>query len=120
MKLKIKVTKDILRKSMWCGISEVPSAYEISTNCAIALAVKDVFPNVKVYCLYLHDNSMGLRVWHSLETAAYIRLFDDLINEPEKRLELPEYEFEIELTESVIQAINIDGILKSETLELVQ
>lgn len=41
MKLKIKVTKDILERSKMCSTM-------IGENCAIALAVRDIFPNAWV------------------------------------------------------------------------
>jgi hypothetical protein len=53
MKIKIKVTKDILRKSMMCGVAEsrglTEDKYTSVGNCAIAVAVRDVFPNAHVY-----------------------------------------------------------------------
>jgi len=41
IKMKIKVTKEILKKSMWCGTSA--GRGQIITNCAVALAVRDIF-----------------------------------------------------------------------------
>lgn len=41
MKILIKVTKDILRRSSKCNAS-------ILTSCALALAVREIFPKAKV------------------------------------------------------------------------
>lgn len=40
MKIKIKVTKDILKRSMMCGVNDC----EVSRNCAISLAVREIAP----------------------------------------------------------------------------
>lgn len=118
MKLKIKVTKDVLRESMWCGTPMAKSA-TISDNCAIALAVRDIFPLAQVTPFNIKTNTGNLHPLIYLPGNAkdFIREFDDL--NPDERILLPELEFEIDLPQAVIDAINIDDIVKSETLELI-
>lgn len=117
MKLKIKVTKEVLRKSMFCGTAMAESA-SISDNCAIALAVRDIFPFAQVTPWSIKTNCRLPAIISLPENAKeFIYEFDEL--SPAKRLLLPELEFEIDLPQEVIDAINIDDIVKSETLELV-
>ncbi len=126
-KLNIKVTKDILKKSMMCGTK----AMLISQNCAIALAVREIFPNAGIATDFFHTetDSEGLTTKKSYfiklpqKVTEFIRSFDSLRYKPEKRLDLPELEFEVILPEGYINSINIDEvkeILKnSKTLELI-
>jgi hypothetical protein len=130
--LRIKVTEEIIRKSRFCApSSEMFPGY----NCAIALAVREIFPyawvgtsNIKVYekeldILGMYDlpvpipiGSMNLPV----EAKTFIINFD--VSSPEQRLNLDELEFEIEIPDEIIARINIDEIRKllknSSTLEL--
>lgn len=125
-KLKIKVTKDILRRSMMCGTNTI---YEcVSQNCAIALACREIFPG----CDVGSDGIEGVDViktnyWKirlPSEAGEFISKFDRLVFTPEERLNLPELEFEVELNDDVLACINIDEakeVLKtSETLKLIE
>lgn len=124
MKIKIHITKDILKKSMWCGTTNETSC--VLENCAIALAVRDIFPNAQVSSLYLVFNKLDKENRAKVEllpfTRAYIKLFDNTI--PGNRIHLPEYSFEIEVPEEIIDSIGIDEakriLEKSETLELIE
>lgn len=119
MKILIKVTKDILKKSMYCGVVNNDN---LSKNCAIALAVRDVFPDASIG-LY----TMGLMYGHEMKVPkkmqAFISAFDILDDRPEKRLEMPEMSFELNIPNEVINQIGIGQIYKclseSRTLELV-
>lgn len=119
MKIKIKITKDVLRKSMYCGTDKTISSR--NSSCAFALAIRDIFPNASVDYSFIHPfgrhNASEIRIKHY--QAAYLEVFDSMDSTPKIRLDLPELEFEIDLPQSVIDAINIDDIVKSETLELV-
>lgn len=121
-KLKIKVTKEILEKSKMCGLD----GKTISNSCAIALACQEIFPKCTVSRLYISDQTpFGLnysyRIPINKEIREFIREFDN--SNIKERLNLPEFEFEVELTESYINSINIDEIKEllknSKTLELV-
>jgi len=127
MKLKIKVTKDILEKSKMCGVE---NSMEIPTNCAISLAIRDIFPlaYVQSYYMYfdindvgnaigMHENSVSLPIW----VTDYIQMFDMTL--PDDRPKLPEFEFEISVPDSIIERININEIKtllqNHPTLELI-
>jgi len=140
MNIKIKVTKEILRRSMDCD-------KDMTSNCAIAMAVIDIMPTAEVCtALDADENRLPIEVsGHSdyvicliksekpllfvrtdlpQEACDFIDTFDDL--SPRERLKMPELEFEVELTDEMIDVlpINIDEaisiIQNSETLELVE
>lgn len=124
-KLKIKVTKDILKKSMMCGTDD----QLIVHGCAVALAVREIFPYASVggdtispYMKAMFNPNHMIELPRS--ASCFIADFDRLRLQPEKRLDLPELEFEVSLPQSVIDAVNISELeqtLKtSETLELVK
>jgi hypothetical protein len=138
MKLKIKVTKEILERSAMCGYRDGGPDNIIGQNCAIALAVREIFPTAQVcsnfirerwvpgtleYCLDNPEQTPECGWFIPLPENAkkFIRAFD--IYGPSIRTSLPEIEFEITLTDEVLATINIDQvkeILKSSTtLELV-
>lgn len=116
-KLKITVTKEILRKSMRCG-----EQTNIPESCAIALATRDIFPIAGVGCehiipFYREDHSVRI----PLPKAAidYIKEFDSRINSPLSRLDLPEITFEVEIPDEVIDKIDISKIYEGHpTLQL--
>ena len=114
--LKIKVTKEILRKSMYCG-TELSTKDTVGANCAFALALRDIFP-------YAHVTATGIDFfYHSstdkdllpvdqvklpLEAGNFIFQFDNV--PPPVRLTLPEIEVEISIPDEVINQINIDEL----------
>ena len=110
-KLQINITKDILRKSMYCTNKNAEN------NCAIALAVRDIFPNATIgeESIYFgtHIKTLGkygISSYLPKEATNFIEAFDGLSSTPQVRLELPKISFEIEVPDSVINAINIDEI----------
>jgi hypothetical protein len=121
-KLKIKVTKDILKKSMMCG-TNIPGLNYPPENCAIAIAVREIFPKARVGCVLIYINDSFTNISLPLEASLFINKFDELVENPIERLNLPELEFEITLPESYINSINIDEVKEvlknSETLELI-
>ncbi len=137
MKITIKITKDILKKSMMCG--SYPTDKNIGQNCAIALAIRDIFPDAHIqkykiltnyYCKENILSKRGLATYVEeinilLPDIAsdFIILFDSLRLIPENRLLLPELSFEIEISDELIETIGINEAIeiinKSETLELV-
>lgn len=121
--LKIKVTKEILEKSKYCGGN--------MGSCAIAQAVRDIFPTAIVgfvdMALFSPDikevgNEAWMDFWYkfkhekpkdnhisvSEEMYQFISLFDR--TPEEERPNLPEQEFEINLCDKVIEKINIEEI----------
>src|SRR5580704_16118851 len=95
---KIEVTKQILQRSKDCGIDEIEN---IGQNCAIALALKHIFQDVVVtgefiYPFGIDDNEQWNELKIPLPKIAqdFIRVFDGLCEIPDRRLRLPEFEFE--------------------------
>src|SRR5688572_23200458 len=138
MKLKIKVTKEILQESSNCDTKT-----EGGVNCALARAVRDILPTSSVQqhyilpCLYksIQGGAAGMGVLEGVkkklairttfEMADFIELFDKAT--PKERLEMEEQEFELDLPDWVIDMIgdgNVEEVKKiissSKTLELCQ
>lgn len=122
-KLKIKVTKEILERSMLCGLipdSEINQGY--NQNCAIALATKDIFQDVSVtasnLCVFLNDGYWKIPL--PRQAKSFIRAFDCFMKKPEWRMQMRELEFEIALPDDLIEEIDISSVKKGhKTLELV-
>lgn len=125
MKLTIKITKDVLQRSMMCCVENPLPA---GTNCAVALAVRDVFPaaGVGYAALYVNANDCLYPPYNAIplprKAREFIYEFDRLVSTPQKRLGLPEFSFEIDVPEEVINEIGISEIRQiienSPTLEL--
>ena len=112
--LKITITKDIIRHCKNCGRQNEED--EIGKNCAIALAIKDIFPNVYITNYYIlpfgirHENDNTLKIQLPVIAQQFIKLFDGFYLTPNLRLLLPEFEFDIDIPDAVIEQINIDEI----------
>lgn len=117
MKIKIKVTKEILEASSMCGTL---GAAAPASNCAIALAVRDIFPEARVlyYNIYPWAHIAAIHFPHDMN--GFIRAFD--LMSPSTRRGLIPFQFEIDVPEAVIETIGLSEvhrILKdSKTLEL--
>lgn len=106
--LRIKVTKEILRKTMWCGTVDMPGT--INENCAVAMAVRDIFPRALVWGNivapfgepYVDSIKLPEKVTKFIDT------FDTTIHK--NRHDLPELEFDLEIPNEIIAKINIDEI----------
>lgn len=124
MKLKIKITKQILEESKMCGVSNFIG--RVGEHCAIALAVREIFPKAVVGRREINPFgfSKGIPTIIDLpdEATYFIDRFDR--STVEKRVALPEFEFEINIPEKVIESISLPEIEKiisnSETLELIE
>ena len=127
-KLKIKVTKEILFKSQLCQQEGVSAGVNgVGANCAIALAVRDIFPyawisddNIDAYYFERGENR-DFDIPLPKEAKEFISDFDK--STPEERVKMPEIEFEVDISDDVLQKINIDEVkelLKNHpTLELI-
>jgi hypothetical protein len=111
---KIKVTKEILELSRNCGQNE---SEIVGKTCAIAVALKDIFPEVFVSAYYIHpfgsngDNRLAAPEIPLPKIAQdFVRLFDSFRAIPCVRLMLPEFEFEIAIPDEIIAEINIDEV----------
>lgn len=119
--LKIKVTKEILEKSKYCGSGNGM----VSTNCAIAKALATIFPDCQVAGPYVAVHISTYKSVHiplPFEAEEFINLFDQTL--PFDRPSLPELEFTIDIPDAVIEQINIEEIrpllINHPTLELVE
>jgi hypothetical protein len=111
---KIKVTTEILELSKRCGEEEIEI---IGENCAITLALKDIFSEVVVTGDYIHPFGIDDCVrWDELKIPLpkiaqdFIKVFDSLAAIPNQQLRLPEFEFEISIPDEIISEINIDEV----------
>lgn len=122
--LKIKVTKDILNETKNCA-ADIGSG--LGDRCAIAVAVRDIFPFAYVCIDEIKPMGIGFNGVISnipLPPCAqhFISEFDT--NSPTERALMPELEFEISIPDKVIEKINIDEIRplleNHPTLELIE
>jgi hypothetical protein len=115
VQFNVKVTKEILRQSKYCGKDR--EGYKIGNNCAIALAVADIFPDVFVSGFHIYPLGVetpavqDLRIPLPLVARQFIKLFDGFYLTPNLRTLLPEFEFEMEIPDEVIFSINIEELL---------
>lgn len=131
VKLRISVTKEILEKSKNCGKS-ISSKLE---NCAVALAVRDIFPHALVYQTGIVCDARGLKVnikltdppidiMFPIPVIFYIKSFDEFDNNPEARIQMKEISFEVDVPDYVLDRINIDELkpllVNHPTLELIE
>lgn len=120
VELKIKVTKEIINKTRFCGLKGEESVDNYSSNCAIALAVRDIFPIAYVGPCFItvctHDNSFMIDL--PVEATEFIHEFDDatgaksLVECIQWRQSLDPIEFSIQVPDELIEKINIDEISK--------
>jgi len=113
IQLKISITKEIIDRSKYCGNKNDDCT--VGENCAIALALTDIFPNVFVKNYYIspfgieHEKE-DLRIQLPVIAQQFIKLFDGFHLTPRLRLLLPEFEFTIDVPDEVIDRINIDEV----------
>ena len=138
MKLKITVTKEIYEKSALCGSGFYPGF--VADNCAVALAVRDVFPDASVGTKCISVPAGNGKTHHLMQLPEIARemigRFDDVTisigglvyrESPEylalvtkMRCELPEFSFEIDVPEEVIESIDVSSVYEGHpTLEFV-
>jgi len=124
--LTINITKEVLKEAMYCGTPG--SGRFASTHCGVAVAIRDIFPHAAVGMFnFSIDGRMGpdsesIDIKLPFEARQFICEFDNLVSTPEKRLEMKELSFDVNLPDKVIQAIDIEEIKQilkdSKTLEL--
>lgn len=114
IQFKIKITKDIIDQAQNCGVEG--DIHEMGKNCAVALSLKDIFPEVFVTNYFIFpfgvNNNLEEEVKIVLPAIAqqFIKLFDGFRLTPNLRSLLPEFEFAVDIPAEVINAINIDEI----------
>jgi hypothetical protein len=120
VQFKIKVTKDILALSKECDVGDDVTA--IGKNCAIALTLKDIFPNVfvsgdNIYPFGQEDKDPVHSVTIPMPKIArdFVKVFDSLSAIHNLRLRLPEFEFSIDIPDEIISEIDIKEVTKLAT-----
>ena len=112
VEFKIKITKEIIERCKYCGADN--NKREISRNCAIAFALKDIFPDVYVTNYYIFplgiDDAKDIKIPLPVIAQQFIKLFDGFNLMPNLRLLLPAFEFTINIPDEVIDGINIDDM----------
>jgi len=114
LQLKIAITKQILEQCKNCG-NEMEE-HEIGNNCAVAFALMDIFPNVYVTNYFIFpfgiedERQQNLKIPLPVVAQQFIKLFDGFRLTPKLRLLLPEFEFNIDVHDEVIEQINIDEV----------
>ena len=108
---KIVINKEILAQCKDCGTANDTRLVE--NNCAIAIALAAIFPEVYVTNRYIFPFGIeGEKDWQipiPLIAQQFIKLFDGFRLTPRLRLLLPEFEFTIDIPDAVIDQINIDN-----------
>ena len=121
MKILIKITKNILERSMMCG----QNLNKVGENCAVALALRDVFPNAYVTGSFINIEGGWGGTNDSImlpeNAVCFIASFD--VKKPHERPLMRLFSFEIDVPDSVIESIGIDEVKQilsnSKTLEYV-
>jgi hypothetical protein len=108
----ITITKSIIKRCKNCG----NELHEAEKNCAIAIALIDIFPEVHVTADHIFPWGIDLekennaRIPLPVIAQQFIKLFDGFSLTPRLRLLLPEFEFTIDVPDEVIERINIDEV----------
>ncbi|MEO8413742.1 MAG: hypothetical protein ABI472_08790 [Ginsengibacter sp.] len=108
----IAVTKDIIKRCKNCGIE----THVAGRNCAIALALRDIFSNVYVtnYSIYPFGiefkKDTEIKIPLPVIAQQFIKLFDGFSHIPQLRLSLPGFEFSVEIPDDVIEHIDIEEV----------
>lgn len=114
VKLKIKITKEILRETRGCS----NETCAVQTNCAVAVAIRDILPEASVDGEFIN---VRIGNWRD-ETIEYIKIllppkaqsfivqFDKLAKYPNERENIPELEFEVNIPNKLIETINIEEV----------
>ena len=119
VQFKIRITKEIIENCKYCGTGN--SGQDIGSSCAIAFALKDIFPDVYVTDCYIFPfgidgvNGKNITIMLPVIAQQFIKLFDGFSLMPNLRTSLPEFDFIIDIPTEVLEFINID-----EVRELIQ
>ena len=114
VQFNIRITKDILEDSKNCGTKNDNG--EIGRNCAVAVALKDIFPDVYVTNYYIYpcgvdlEKGKDVKIPMPLVAQQFIKLFDGFYLMPNLRMLLPEFEFSINIPGEVLEQIDIDEV----------
>src|SRR5436190_20544199 len=108
----IRVTKEIIGHCKNCGADN--NIQEIGRNCAVAFALKDIFPDVYVTNYFIFpfgidpETGKDIKIAMPVIAQQFIKLFDGFYLMPNLRMLLPEFEFSINIPGEVLEQIDID------------
>ena len=107
---KITISKEIIAQCKNCGTDN--DARLVENNCAIAIALADIFPAVYVTNLFIFPWGIDRELKIPIPTIAqqFINLFDGFRLMPGLRLMLPAFEFTIDIPDEVVEQINIEEV----------
>ena len=107
---KITISKEIIAQCKNCGTDN--DARLVENNCAIAIALADIFPKVYVTNLFIFPFGIDseLKIPMPLIAQQFINLFDGFRLMPGLRILLPAFEFTIDIPDEVVEQINIDDV----------
>ena len=114
LSLQIHITKEVISQSLHCDADN--DFYKMGKNCAIALALREFFPEAHVTNFFIFPFGMdngktkNLKIPLPLVAQQFVKLFDGFHLVPKLRLLLPVFDFTIEIADEIIDAINIDDI----------
>lgn len=131
MRIKIKVTKELLQKAVLCGTEcdTHPRRREgKGVNCVVALAIQEILPNAYIgtYSVFSHSRCNDDDILCNLPSCVteFIIHFDSLSGHPSLRLLMDEFDFEIDLPERAFDGVNLSEVYKilseSKILELAE
>lgn len=108
---KIAITKEIIAQSKNCGTGN-DDARLVENNCAIAVALADIFPSVYVTNLFIFPFGINSELKMPMPVIAqqFINLFDGFRLMPGLRILLPAFEFTIDIPDEVVEQINIEEV----------
>ena len=94
---KISITREIIALSKDCGTND-DETETVGKNCAIAIAVKDIFPDVFVTDHHIYpqgireaDSRSDVKIMMPKIAQDFVRIFDSLRGISKLRLLLPEF-----------------------------
>lgn len=107
---KITITKEIIAQCKNCGTDNDDRLVE--NNCAIAIALADIFPKVYVTNFFIFPFGIDseLKIPMPLIAQQFINLFDGFRLTPRLRLMLPAFEFILDIPDDVLEQIKIDDV----------
>ena len=108
---KIQVTKHIIANCKFCRVLE--DAEMVGSNCPIAVSIKHIFPKVHVSNHFIFPFGINGETKIDMPSIAqnFVNLFDSLCAIPKTRLLIPEFEFDIEIPDEVLEGINIEELV---------
>jgi len=138
MKIRIHVTEEVLKKTKFCGsVQSTMNGESITKSCAIAYAIRQLFPTAEVnygriYFIAPTNRNLTSDDYNDgrrcsilpFDARSFITTFDALSHQPNERLNLDPFSFDIDVPSEVIDQIGIGEayriLSESKTLELVQ